>query len=146
MGLTVTFSPPSFSLHNYFASCRECQGYSACSAIAHALHSLDPPSCTLSLHCAFSRFIASIVQGVRTQIVSLGAGSDTLFWRLAESKALPDTYVEVDFEQVTSHKCGVIRRRSVLSQALQTCMCGSLVAPCLVRFSPAILLYAGSDC
>ncbi|TFK44925.1 S-adenosyl-L-methionine-dependent methyltransferase, partial [Crucibulum laeve] len=52
------------------------------------------------------------------QIVSLGAGSDTRFWRIANGphKDILAAYVEVDFPEVTTKKAMVIRKN--LSEAL----------------------------
>ncbi|KAI0263837.1 S-adenosyl-L-methionine-dependent methyltransferase [Gloeopeniophorella convolvens] len=56
----------------------------------------------------------------RVQIVSLGAGSDTRFWRLAEG---PDReriarYVELDFKENTARKVMAIRKSAVLGAPL----------------------------
>lgn len=56
------------------------------------------------------------------QVVNLGAGFDTLFWRLKDEDLLPDLYVEVDFRAVTSRKCQNVRVRPSLQQGVQaTC-------------------------
>lgn len=52
------------------------------------------------------------------QIVSLGAGFDTLFWRLHKDGNSPKTFVEVDFEQVTTRKCHYIKSKKPLLEAL----------------------------
>jgi len=52
------------------------------------------------------------------QIVNLGAGFDTLFWRLHEGNIAPKCFVEVDYEQVTTRKCHQIKSKSVLLNAL----------------------------
>ncbi|WWD16185.1 hypothetical protein CI109_100610 [Kwoniella shandongensis] len=58
--------------------------------------------------------------GAEKQIVSLGAGSDTRFWRLM-SRAQPPSlakYVEIDFPHLTSPKAQRIARSRKLSQYL----------------------------
>ncbi|XP_005112353.1 leucine carboxyl methyltransferase 1 [Aplysia californica] len=52
------------------------------------------------------------------QIVNLGAGFDTMFWRLHEEGLTPKCYVEVDFEQVTARKCHYIKSKKTLLEAL----------------------------
>ena len=43
------------------------------------------------------------------QVVSLGAGFDTLFWHLYSKSLVPKLYLEVDFASVVSRKCHTIR-------------------------------------
>lgn len=57
------------------------------------------------------------------QIISLGAGYDSLYWRLNAKKILSnenDTikYVEIDMSMVTIHKLLAIKRHPVLSEVL----------------------------
>lgn len=56
----------------------------------------------------------------QAQIVSLGAGSDTRFWRLNELpvKTRISKYIEIDFPEVISKKALSIRKHSALGQAL----------------------------
>ncbi|KAG6902771.1 hypothetical protein C0995_011919 [Termitomyces sp. Mi166 len=56
----------------------------------------------------------------KVQIVSLGAGSDTRFWRVATGKYkdLLKKYVEIDFAEVTSKKAMAIRKSRELSKVL----------------------------
>ncbi|KAF8070720.1 S-adenosyl-L-methionine-dependent methyltransferase [Lyophyllum atratum] len=60
--------------------------------------------------------------GSQCQIVSLGAGSDTRFWRVATGthKDALATYVEMDFPEVTSKKAMAIRKSKELSAVLGT--------------------------
>jgi len=51
-------------------------------------------------------------------IVSLGAGFDTLFWRLHAADLAPKSYVEIDFEQVTTRKAHFIKTKKPLLEAL----------------------------
>lgn len=50
----------------------------------------------------------------RVQIISLGAGFDTLFWRLTDENKPIQNFVEVDFSGVTSKKCFIIKRNKEL--------------------------------
>ncbi|OWZ62162.1 leucine carboxyl methyltransferase 1 [Cryptococcus neoformans] len=56
------------------------------------------------------------------QVVSLGAGSDTRFWRLMSRATPPDLakYVEIDFPHLTSPKAQRIARHRKLSQYLDS--------------------------
>ncbi|KAI0295199.1 S-adenosyl-L-methionine-dependent methyltransferase [Russula brevipes] len=56
----------------------------------------------------------------KVQIVSLGAGSDTRFWRLANGphSTQLQRYIEFDFAENTSRKVMSIRKNRVLSAAL----------------------------
>ncbi|KAG6920218.1 hypothetical protein DXG01_004987 [Tephrocybe rancida] len=58
--------------------------------------------------------------GGRAQIVSLGAGSDTRFWRVATGKYADvlESYVEIDFAEVTGKKAMAIRKSKELSKVL----------------------------
>ncbi|KAL0955887.1 hypothetical protein HGRIS_002085 [Hohenbuehelia grisea] len=58
--------------------------------------------------------------GTQCQIVSLGAGSDTRFWRIATGprKDALARYIEIDFPEVTTKKAMAIRRQKDLSSAL----------------------------
>ncbi|KAJ7641548.1 S-adenosyl-L-methionine-dependent methyltransferase [Roridomyces roridus] len=58
--------------------------------------------------------------GTRCQIVSLGAGSDTRFWRIATGvhKDALAAYIELDFPEITSKKAMAIRKSKDLSAVL----------------------------
>ncbi|KAI9507991.1 leucine carboxyl methyltransferase [Russula earlei] len=58
--------------------------------------------------------------GRKVQIVSLGAGSDTRYWRLANGPhaAQLQRYIEIDFAENTSRKIMSIRKNRVLNAAL----------------------------
>lgn len=53
----------------------------------------------------------------RVQIVSLGAGSDTRFWRLRDARLAK--YLELDFSSTTSRKAAVIQAHPELGNALE---------------------------
>ncbi|KII95638.1 hypothetical protein PLICRDRAFT_98074 [Plicaturopsis crispa FD-325 SS-3] len=65
-------------------------------------------------------FVVCQHEGKRCQIVSLGAGSDTRFWRVSTGpyKNLLASYVEFDFPEVTSQKAMAIRKSKELSAVL----------------------------
>lgn len=54
------------------------------------------------------------------QIVSFGAGFDTLFWRLKEDGLPVKNFVEFDFPTVTSRKCHQIKRTKPLLEEIVT--------------------------
>lgn len=60
----------------------------------------------------------------RSQVVSLGAGMDTAFFRAFSDSAAPTTYFELDFPDVTNKKAGIIRKHELL----QKCIAGRHVA------------------
>ncbi len=43
------------------------------------------------------------------QVISLGAGFDTLFWHLHSKSLCPKLYLEVDFNSVVARKSHAIR-------------------------------------
>ncbi|RPD71897.1 leucine carboxyl methyltransferase [Lentinus tigrinus ALCF2SS1-7] len=59
-------------------------------------------------------------EGTKCQIVSMGAGSDTRFWRLATGhrKDLLAKYIELDFAEITTKKAMAIRKHRELSAIL----------------------------
>ncbi|KAF8198391.1 leucine carboxyl methyltransferase [Mycena galopus ATCC 62051] len=62
----------------------------------------------------------SAKHGTRCQIVSLGSGSDTRFWRIATGahKDALAAYVEMDFPEITTKKAMAIRKSKELSAVL----------------------------
>ncbi|XP_052784460.1 leucine carboxyl methyltransferase 1-like [Mya arenaria] len=54
----------------------------------------------------------------KCQIVSIGAGFDTLFWNLKDAGINVTSFIEVDFSAVTSRKIHSIRRSQVLLQKI----------------------------
>lgn len=67
------------------------------------------------------RFLADEAAGKKKQIISLGAGSDSRFWKLSSRQEIRDKvehYMEIDFEQVARKKIDRIRRSGDLSKAL----------------------------
>jgi len=50
----------------------------------------------------------------KVQIINLGAGFDTLFWRLKDESRPLKNFIEVDFSGVTARKCYYIKRHKEL--------------------------------
>ncbi|KZT21057.1 leucine carboxyl methyltransferase [Neolentinus lepideus HHB14362 ss-1] len=59
-------------------------------------------------------------EGVKVQVVSLGAGSDTRFWRIetGSRKGRLSAYLEVDFAEITTKKAMAIKKSKELSKVL----------------------------
>ncbi|XP_001951404.1 leucine carboxyl methyltransferase 1 [Acyrthosiphon pisum] len=56
--------------------------------------------------------------GSNCQIINLGAGFDTLYWRLKNSGIRVNKYIEIDFASVTSKKCFLIKKSKILLQTI----------------------------
>lgn len=52
--------------------------------------------------------------GSSAQIINFGSGFDTLYWKLKDEGIQIANYVEIDFPQVTSKKCYMIKRNKPL--------------------------------
>lgn len=52
--------------------------------------------------------------GQKCQIINLGCGFDTLYWRLREAGHLVQNFIELDFPTVTAKKCYQIKRNKIL--------------------------------
>uniref|UniRef100_T1JIF8 Leucine carboxyl methyltransferase 1 n=1 Tax=Strigamia maritima TaxID=126957 RepID=T1JIF8_STRMM len=52
------------------------------------------------------------------QIINLGAGFDTLYWRLKDEGKSVKNFIEVDFPTVTSKKCHFIKKSKPLLQGI----------------------------
>lgn len=52
--------------------------------------------------------------GEKCQIVNLGCGFDTLYWRLRDAGHLVQNFFELDFPTVTAKKCYQIKRNKIL--------------------------------
>ena len=63
-----------------------------------------------SVHSLLKQFITLTKSaGLKSQVISLGAGYDTTYWQLHSTGSQPTTYLEVDLATVTSKKCQYIR-------------------------------------
>lgn len=58
------------------------------------------------------------ITGKECQIINLGAGFDTLYWRLRDCGHMIANYVEVDFPTVTARKCHFIKRNKQLLEKI----------------------------
>ncbi|XP_062820762.1 leucine carboxyl methyltransferase 1 isoform X1 [Anolis carolinensis] len=52
------------------------------------------------------------------QIINLGAGMDTLFWKLKDEDLLPGKYFEIDFPTIATRKIHTIKSKPSLSQPI----------------------------
>ncbi|XP_031397661.1 leucine carboxyl methyltransferase 1 homolog [Punica granatum] len=57
---------------------------------------------------------------LKKQILSLGAGFDTMYFQLKDEGRAPHLYVELDFKEVTSKKAAIIETSSQLREKLGT--------------------------
>ncbi|XP_012278525.1 leucine carboxyl methyltransferase 1 [Orussus abietinus] len=60
------------------------------------------------------------LSGGTCQIVNLGAGFDTLYWRLRDVGNSPLNFIELDFPSVTAKKCYHIKKHKQLIDRLNT--------------------------
>ncbi|PFH52157.1 hypothetical protein AMATHDRAFT_79885 [Amanita thiersii Skay4041] len=97
---------------------------------------LQPPRPPLINHGTFIRSAAiddivfqwlelSKQTGQKCQIVSLGAGSDTRFWRIATSDehAVLAGYIELDFPEITTKKAMTIMKNKSLNSVFDPAQC-----------------------
>lgn len=63
-----------------------------------------------------SHFVSS--HSGECQVVSVGAGSDTMFWWLSEQDNAPKNYVELDFHQITMKKFRLISKHAAMRDVL----------------------------
>jgi tRNA wybutosine-synthesizing protein 4 len=82
------------------------------------------------------RFVAvarRTADGGKCQVVSLGAGHDTTFFKLFASGDAPTKYFEVDFPDVTARKAAILRKQPLL----QRCVAGEAVPPAELVAAPS---------
>lgn len=60
------------------------------------------------------------VTSCASQIISLGAGFDTMYWILKDEGITPSSFIEVDFDAVTSRKIHYIRRSKTLLEKISS--------------------------
>lgn len=65
-------------------------------------------------------FLFMQLSGGKGQIINLGAGFDTLYWRLRETGNSPANFVELDFPSITAKKCYHIKKHKQLIDMLNT--------------------------
>lgn len=54
----------------------------------------------------------------KSQVVNLGCGFDTLFWRLCDDGVRLAKFIDVDFSDITSQKCNYVRTRKPLLEKI----------------------------
>ena len=62
----------------------------------------------------------SQLSGGKGQIINLGAGFDTLYWRLKDAGNAPVNFIELDFPNITAKKCYHIKKHKQLIDRLNT--------------------------
>lgn len=60
------------------------------------------------------------LSGGNGQIINLGSGFDTLYWRLKDAGNSPQNFIELDFPNVTAKKCYQIKKHKQLIDRLNT--------------------------
>ncbi|KAG7199649.1 hypothetical protein KM043_014242 [Ampulex compressa] len=60
------------------------------------------------------------ISGEKGQIINLGAGFDTLYWKLRDNGKSPTNFVELDFPSITAKKCYHIKKHKQLIDTLNT--------------------------
>ena len=70
------------------------------------------------LKLSSSLFIYFQLTSKACQVVSLGAGFDTLYWNLKDEGVNPTSFIEVDFSAITSMKIAHIRRGKALLEKI----------------------------
>lgn len=65
-------------------------------------------------------FIQKFIQkyGETTQIINLGSGFDTLYWKLKDENIRVANFIEIDFPSVTARKCYIIKRNKHLLEKI----------------------------
>ncbi|KAL4248305.1 Leucine carboxyl methyltransferase 1 [Abortiporus biennis] len=95
----------------------------------------------------------SQAEGKKCQIVSLGAGSDTRFWRIATGpqKDVLASYIELDFAENTTKKAMAIRKSRELSiplgkpEDIKITHCGSALNSSVYHLVPADMRLPPAD-
>ncbi|CAH2103058.1 unnamed protein product [Euphydryas editha] len=69
---------------------------------------------------AMEMFIHQFLErcGTQCQIINLGCGYDTLYWRLKDTTQAVSNFIELDFPSVTSKKCHIIKRNKQLLEKI----------------------------
>ncbi|XP_028176195.1 leucine carboxyl methyltransferase 1 [Ostrinia furnacalis] len=69
---------------------------------------------------AMEMFIHQFLErcGTKCQIINLGCGFDTLYWRLKDSTQAVANFIELDFPSVTAKKCHIIKRNKQLLEKI----------------------------
>ncbi|CAG4962579.1 unnamed protein product [Parnassius apollo] len=69
---------------------------------------------------AMEMFIHQFLErcGTKCQIINLGCGYDTLYWRLKDTTQAVGNFIELDFPSVTAKKCHIIKRNKQLLEKI----------------------------
>ncbi|XP_072948107.1 leucine carboxyl methyltransferase 1 [Epargyreus clarus] len=69
---------------------------------------------------AMEMFIHQFLErcGTKCQIINLGCGFDTLYWRLKDTTQAVSNFIELDFPSVTAKKCHIIKRNKQLLEKI----------------------------
>ncbi|XP_045495741.1 leucine carboxyl methyltransferase 1 [Colias croceus] len=69
---------------------------------------------------AMEMFIHQFLErcGTKCQIINLGCGFDTLYWRLKDTTQAVSNFIELDFPSVISKKCHIIKRNKQLLEKI----------------------------
>jgi [phosphatase 2A protein]-leucine-carboxy methyltransferase len=65
-----------------------------------------------SIHSLLTKFLK--LTSCDCQVINLGAGYDSLYWVLNEKGLRPKLFIDVDFTEVTSRKCYLIKTKHQL--------------------------------
>ncbi|XP_022119258.1 leucine carboxyl methyltransferase 1 [Pieris rapae] len=71
---------------------------------------------------AIEMFIHQFLErcGTKCQIINLGCGFDTLYWRLKDTTQAVSNFVELDYPSVIGKKCQIIKRNKALLEKICT--------------------------
>ncbi|XP_041975132.1 leucine carboxyl methyltransferase 1 [Aricia agestis] len=69
---------------------------------------------------AMEMFIHQFLErcGTKCQIINLGCGFETLYWRLKDTTQAVSNFIELDFPSVTNKKCHIIKRNKQLLEKI----------------------------
>mmetsp|Transcript_14505 Transcript_14505/g.27865 ORF Transcript_14505/g.27865 Transcript_14505/m.27865 type:complete len:358 (+) Transcript_14505:40-1113(+) len=72
----------------------------------------------LAVHTLLDQFLEAKFDGPERQVVSLGCGFDTTFFKLKVQGRAPTRYIEVDYHEVTAKKTAIIASKEPLWSVL----------------------------
>lgn len=76
-------------------------------------HTFDIEKIFINILCVYLKRT-----GGKCQIINLGCGFDTLYWRLRDVGHMVSNFIELDYPTVTAKKCYQIKRSKVLLEKL----------------------------
>ncbi|KAJ8671582.1 hypothetical protein QAD02_002841, partial [Eretmocerus hayati] len=83
------------------------------------------------------------ISGGIGQVLNLGAGFDTLYWRLKKSGRAPSNFVEIDFPSIAARKCKLIQKYQPLVDTLNPT--GGVIRICGTDLHAADYHLVGAD-